>query len=69
MRQPPRLWSDPLLTHHATPRYLSLVGDAGPAAYRVDVGLIEMIARDPGELLTDNSSLAVAAGKPIEYEF
>jgi len=53
----------------ATPRYLSLVADVGSDPYRVDARLVEEIAREPGALLTDNSGLAVAAGKRIEYEF
>jgi hypothetical protein len=52
-----------------TPRYLSLVGDDGPDPYRVDATFIAQIAQEPGDLLTDNSGLAVAAGKPIEFEF
>jgi hypothetical protein len=53
----------------AVPRYLSLVSDSGTLPYRVDATFIERIAREPGALLTDNSGLAVAAGKPIEFEF
>ena len=30
---------------------------------------MEKVAREPGELLTDNSGLAVAAGKRIQFEF
>jgi len=52
-----------------TPRYLSLVSDVGAAAYRVDAGFVDFVAHQPGELLTDNSGLAVAAGKPVMYEF
>jgi hypothetical protein len=51
------------------PRFVSLVADTGAAPYRVEARFIEAIAREPGELLTDNSGLAVAAGKRIEYEF
>lgn len=51
------------------PRYLSLVSDTSALPYRVEAGLIDRIAREPGELLTDNSGLAVAAGKRIEFEF
>ena len=51
------------------PRYLSLVTDTGVAPYRVDAAFVARIAREPGELLTDNSGLAVAAGKRIAYEF
>lgn len=52
-----------------TVRYISLVADTGTAPYRVDMRFVEQIAREPGELLTDNSGLAVAAGKPISFEF
>jgi hypothetical protein len=52
-----------------TPRYLSLISDGGADPYRVDARLVEEIAREPGAVLTDNSGLAVAAGKRIEYEF
>ncbi|MGI9145013.1 MAG: hypothetical protein ACR2IK_00435 [Chloroflexota bacterium] len=57
------------LLHPSTPRYLSLVGDGGSAPLRVDAGFVDEIARDSGALLTDNSGLAVAAGKRIEFEF
>jgi hypothetical protein len=52
-------------------RYLSLVGDGdyGAAPLRVDARFVEMVAHESGELLTDNSGLAVAAGKRIEFEF
>ena len=49
--------------------YLSLVADRGIAPYRVDSAFVAEIAREPGDLLTDNSGLAVAAGKRIAYEF
>jgi hypothetical protein len=52
-----------------TPRYLSLVSDAGSAPMRVDADFVDQIAREPGDLLTDNSGLAVAAGKRIVFEF
>jgi hypothetical protein len=52
-----------------TPRYLSFVGDAGASAYRVDATFVDFVAHQPGELLTDNSGLAVAAGKRVAYEF
>jgi hypothetical protein len=53
-----------------TPHYLSLVGDGdGIAVMRIDAGFIDQVAREPGEVLTDNSGLAVAAGKRIEFEF
>ena len=51
------------------PRYLSLVADIGAAPYRVEAHFIDKIAHEPGDLLTDNSGLAVAAGKRVEYEF
>ena len=46
---------------------LMLFGHTPPI--RVDAAFVNTIAREPGELLTDNSGLAVAAGKPITYEF
>jgi hypothetical protein len=49
--------------------YLSLVSDSGTAPLRVQTSFVDRIAREPGELLTDNPGLAVAAGKPITYEF
>jgi hypothetical protein len=45
------------------------VADRDVAPYRVDSGFVAEIAREPGDLLTDNSGLAVAAGKRIAYEF
>jgi hypothetical protein len=55
--------------HPAIPHYLSLVGDGGAEPMRIDAAFVDYVAREPGELLTDNSGLAVAAGKPIEFEF
>jgi hypothetical protein len=52
-----------------SPRYLSLVGDAGTQPYRVDASFLPRIAREHGDVLTDNPGLAVAAGKRIAYEF
>jgi hypothetical protein len=49
--------------------YVSLVSDSGPAPLRVNTAFIEQLRRQPGELLTDNSGLAVAAGKRIAFEF
>jgi hypothetical protein len=57
------------LLRPSSPRYLTLVGDAGAAPFRVDASFVDMLARDEGDLLTDNSGLAVAAGKRIEFEF
>jgi len=52
------------------PRYLSFIGDTGSAAtYRVDASFVDYLAQQPGDLLTDNSGLAVAADKPVTYEF
>ena len=51
------------------PRYLSLVGDGDSIVYRVDSAFVDYIAQQPGDLLTDNSGLAVAAGKRVFYEF
>ncbi|MBV9326282.1 MAG: hypothetical protein JO352_21165 [Chloroflexi bacterium] len=52
-----------------SPRYLSLVGDAGATPLRIDATFVDYVAQQPGDVLTDNSGLAVAAGKPIEFEF
>jgi hypothetical protein len=53
-----------------TPHYLSFVGDESAAApYRVDARFVDFVAQQPGDLLTDNSGLAVAAGKRVMYEF
>jgi len=52
-----------------SPHYLSLVGDSGATPLRVDASFVDWIAQQTGDLLTDNSGLAVAAGKPIEFEF
>jgi hypothetical protein len=57
------------LLRPSNPQYLSLVSDVGAEPYRVDAAFVDFVAQQPGELLTDNSGLAVAAGKPIEYEF
>jgi hypothetical protein len=52
-----------------SPRYLSFVGDGTPDAYRVEASFVDFVAHQPGELLTDNSGLAVAAGKRVSFEF
>jgi hypothetical protein len=59
------------LVQSTSGRYLSLIGDGdyGAAPLRVDARFVDMVAHEPGELLTDNSGLAVAAGKRIEFEF
>jgi len=51
------------------PQYLSLVGDSGTLPMRVQTSFVTQLAREPGNLLTDNSGLAVAAGKRIQFEF
>lgn len=53
------------------PQFLSLVGDGEhyDPPIRVDARFVDSIAREPGDVLTDNSGLAVAAGKRIAYEF
>jgi hypothetical protein len=52
------------------PLLLSMVGDGDSlTTMRVDAGFVARLAAEPGALLTDNSGLAVAAGKPIEFEF
>ena len=48
--------------------------DAGAATwahgpFRVESSFVRRVAAEPGELLTDNPGLAVAAGKRITYEF
>jgi len=59
------------LVQSGSAHYLSLVGDGeyNAAPLRVDPRFVDMVAHEPGELLTDNSGLAVAAGKRIEFEF
>jgi hypothetical protein len=58
------------LAQPPSPRYLSLVADGdGVSTMRVDSRFVEQVARTPGDLLTDNSGLAVAARKRIEFEF
>ena len=52
-----------------SPAYLSLVGDGGPQPYRVEASFVPRIAREAGDVLTDNPGLAVAAGKRIAFEF
>jgi hypothetical protein len=49
--------------------YLSLIGDAGVVTLRVRADFVAELAAEPGELLTDNSGLAVAAGKRVAHEF
>jgi hypothetical protein len=58
--------------HEATtpaPAYLTLVSDVSHSPFRVETSFVRRIAAEPGELLTDNPGLAVAAGKRISYEF
>jgi hypothetical protein len=59
------------LVQSPSPGYLSLVGDGDyrAAPLRVQAGFVDWVAHQPGDLLTDNSGLAVAAGKRIEFEF
>jgi hypothetical protein len=59
------------LVRSPAPRYLSLVGDGdyGAAPLRVETSFVDWVGHQPGELLTDNSGLAVAAGKRIAFEF
>jgi hypothetical protein len=49
--------------------YLSLVNDVGTAPLRVERSFVDRIAAEPGDLLTDNPGLAVAARKPVLHEF
>ncbi|MBV9547630.1 MAG: hypothetical protein JOY61_24925, partial [Chloroflexi bacterium] len=51
------------------PQFISLVADRGTAPYRVYSSFVAQVAEEPGELLTDNPGLAVAAGKRIAFEF
>jgi hypothetical protein len=51
------------------PEYLTLVSDVGTGPFRVESSFVRRIAAVPGEVLTDNPGLAVAAGKRIVYEF
>ncbi|HEY1292656.1 MAG TPA: hypothetical protein VGJ60_06135 [Chloroflexota bacterium] len=52
-----------------TSQYVSMVGDGDTTPMRVDSAFVDFVAQQPGDLLTDNSGLAVAAGKRIEFEF
>jgi hypothetical protein len=61
--------SDSLGEGLAPSKYMTLVSDVGTAPYRVERSFVERIAAERGEVLTDNPGLAVAAGKPIVYEF
>jgi hypothetical protein len=51
------------------PSYVTLVGDTDARVIRVEGSLVSRVAQETGEVLTDNSGLAVAAGKRIAYEF
>jgi hypothetical protein len=51
------------------PVYLTLVSDVSHSPFRVESSFVRHVAAEPGELLTDNPGLAVAAGKRISYEF
>ena len=52
------------------PHLLAMVGDGDYfESMRVDEDFVTWLAAQPGPLLTDNSGLAAAAGKPIEFEF
>ncbi len=52
-----------------SPEYLTLVSDVSISPLRVESSFVRRVAAEPGEVLTDNPGLAVAAGKPIIYEF
>jgi hypothetical protein len=43
--------------------------NGGVAAVRAQLGLAPILAAEPGEVLTDEPALAVAAGRPVAYEF
>jgi hypothetical protein len=53
----------------STPSYVSMVSDVDTSPMRVDATFVDYVTDQPGDLLTDNSGLAVAAGKRIEFEF
>jgi hypothetical protein len=53
----------------SSPGFVSLISDTGTAPLRVQTSFVDRIAREPGDLLTDNSGLAAAAGKPVMFEF
>jgi hypothetical protein len=57
------------MLHPGGAAYVSMVGDTGTTPMRVNADFVDTVAREPGDLLTDNSGLAVAAGKRIEFEF
>jgi hypothetical protein len=52
-----------------SPAYLSLVSDSGYQPYRVPASFLPRLANEPGDILTDNPGLAVAARKRIAFEF
>jgi hypothetical protein len=52
-----------------SPAYLSLISDVGYAPLRVPTSFVRRIAEQPGDVLSDNSGLVAAAGKPILFEF
>ncbi len=58
------------------PRYRAAIGEAlvvlpagGAGAVRAQLELAPFVAAEPGNLLTDDPALAIAAGKPILFEF
>ena len=51
------------------PEYLTLVSDVSFSPLRVESNFVRRVAAEPGEVLTDNPGLAVAAHKRIIYEF
>jgi len=58
------------------PGYRAVLGEAlevlpsgGAGAVRAQLELAPLLAAEPGELLTDDPALAVAAGKAIHFEF
>jgi hypothetical protein len=52
-----------------SPGDLSLISDVSHAPLRVPTSFVRRIAEQPGDVLSDNSGLVAAAGKPILFEF
>ena len=60
----------PIPGYQAAVRDASRVLPAGGDAYqRAQVRLAAVIAAEPGDVLTDDPALAVAAGRPVYFEF
>jgi hypothetical protein len=48
---------------------LQVLASGGAGSIRAQLELAPLLAAEPGELLTDEPALAVAAGRPIAFEF